>query len=64
MLLSDRLIARGSTDGFVTDFGADLSRFFRDPDGLEGEVCLSKPDANPSDVKPPGTPAAGYERVR
>jgi catechol 2,3-dioxygenase-like lactoylglutathione lyase family enzyme len=34
----DRLIQRGATDGFVTDFGPVLSLFFRDPDGLEGEV--------------------------
>jgi len=62
--IRERLITRGSTDGFVTDFGTDLSLFFRDPDGLEGEVCLNRPDARPEDAKPPGTPAAGYERVR
>jgi catechol 2,3-dioxygenase-like lactoylglutathione lyase family enzyme len=58
-----RLIARGATDGFVTDFGIALSLFFRDPDGLEGEVCLHNPHATAADIKPPGTPAAGYERV-
>lgn len=62
--IRERLIARGATDGFVTDFGTDLSLFFRDPDGLEGEVCLNKPGARPEDANPPGTPAAGYERVR
>ena len=62
--IRDRLIANGATDGFVTDFGSDISLFFRDPDGLEGEVCLNKPDAKPEDSNPPGTPAAGYERVR
>jgi catechol 2,3-dioxygenase-like lactoylglutathione lyase family enzyme len=62
--IRERLIAKGATDGFVTDFGSDLSIFFRDPDGLEGEVCLNKPGAKPADLKPPGTPAAGYERVR
>ena len=62
--IRERLIARGATDGFVTDFGTDLSLFFRDPDGLEGEVCVNKPDAKPTDLNPPGTPAAGYERVR
>src|SRR5215210_2704906 len=62
--IRERLIARGATDGFVTDFGVDLSLFFRDPDGLEGEVCVNRPEAKPSDAKPPGTPAAGYERVR
>jgi catechol 2,3-dioxygenase-like lactoylglutathione lyase family enzyme len=58
-----RLIERGATDGFVTDFGPILSLFFRDPDGLECEVCVPKPDATPGVHNPPGTPAAGYERV-
>jgi catechol 2,3-dioxygenase-like lactoylglutathione lyase family enzyme len=62
-LIRDRLIERGSTDGFVTDFGIAISLFFIDPDGLEGEVLLDRPDAGPTDLKPPGTPAAGYERV-
>ena len=61
--IRDRLISRGSTDGFVTDFGIALSLFFKDPDGLEGEVCLHNPDATPADCKPPGTPAAGYTPV-
>lgn len=34
--IRDRLIERGATDGFVTDFGRILSLFFRDPDDLEG----------------------------
>jgi catechol 2,3-dioxygenase-like lactoylglutathione lyase family enzyme len=62
--IRQRLMARGASDGFVTDFGVDLSVFFRDPDELEGEVCLNNPEAKPGDVKPPGTPAAGYERGR
>ena len=54
-----RLVARGASDGFVTDFGRAHSVFFKDPDGLEGEVLLSlSPDA---EVHPPGTPASGYE---
>jgi catechol 2,3-dioxygenase-like lactoylglutathione lyase family enzyme len=61
--IRDRLIACGATDGFVTDFGEILSLFFRDPDGLEGEVCVTNPAAQPGVVNPPGTPAAGYERV-
>ena len=61
--IRDRLIACGATDGFVTDFGAAISVFFRDPDGLEGEVLLHNPAATTADMKPPGTPAAGYERV-
>ncbi len=56
----ERLMARGATDGFVTDFGPILSVFFRDPDGLEGEVCLPNPAARPGVYNPPGTPAPGY----
>ncbi|HZP30130.1 MAG TPA: VOC family protein [Acidimicrobiia bacterium] len=56
----DRLIARGASDGFVTDFGPILSLFFRDPDGLECEVCVENPDAVPGVFHPPGTPAARY----
>jgi catechol 2,3-dioxygenase-like lactoylglutathione lyase family enzyme len=62
-LIRERLITRGSTDGFVTDFGVAISLFFIDPDGLEGEVLLDRPGAGPEDLKPPGTPAVGYERV-
>jgi len=60
--IRDRLIARGATDGFVTDFGPILSLFFRDPDGLECEVCVQNPDAEPGAPNPPGTPAARYHR--
>jgi catechol 2,3-dioxygenase-like lactoylglutathione lyase family enzyme len=56
-----RLIAQGAADEFVTDFGPVLSMFFTDPDGLEGEVCVSNPDAQPGIVNPPGTPAARYQ---
>ncbi|HAM01456.1 MAG TPA: bleomycin resistance protein [Acidimicrobiaceae bacterium] len=55
-----RLMARGAADAFVTDFGPVLSLFFRDPDGLEGEVCVVNPDALPGVLNPPGTPAARY----
>jgi catechol 2,3-dioxygenase-like lactoylglutathione lyase family enzyme len=58
-----RLIERGSTDGFVTDFGPILSLFFRDPDGLECEVCVMNPKAQPGVFHPPGTKAEGYEPV-
>ncbi len=54
-----RLVARGATDGFVTDFGRAHSVFFRDPDGLEGEVLLWL--SHDGEVHPPGTPATGYE---
>ncbi len=55
-----RLIDRGAADEFVTDFGPVLSLFFRDPDGLEGEVCVPNPDAVPGQFNAPGTPAARY----
>jgi len=59
--IRDRLIERGATDGFVTDFGPILSVFFRDPDGLECEVCVENPDARPGVMNPPGTPAARFQ---
>lgn len=37
-----RLVEHGASDGTVNDFGAAYSIFFRDPDGLEGEVLLPK----------------------
>jgi len=59
-LVRDRLMACGAADDFVTDFGSILSLFFRDPDGLEGEVCVPNPDAKPGVSNPPGTRAARY----
>jgi catechol 2,3-dioxygenase-like lactoylglutathione lyase family enzyme len=58
--IRDRLMARGAADAFVTDFGPILSLFFRDPDGLEGEVCVTNPDAQPGVTNAPGTPARRY----
>ena len=58
--IRDRLIQRGCTDGFVTDFGHVLSVFFRDPEGLEAEVCVTNPDAVPGEANPPGTPSRRY----
>jgi len=58
--IRERLMARGASDSFVTDFGPVLSIFFRDPDGLEGEVCVENPDAEPGVTHPPGTPARRY----
>jgi catechol 2,3-dioxygenase-like lactoylglutathione lyase family enzyme len=55
-----RLIARGAADEFVTDFGKVFSIFFRDPDGLECEVCTLNPDWVPGTVNPPGTPAMRF----
>jgi len=51
--IRNRLMARGAADDFVTDFGPILSVFFRDPDGLEGEVCVANPDAVPGAQNPP-----------
>ena len=62
--IRDRLLGRGATDGFVTDFGQILSLFFRDPDGLEAEVCVRNPDAQPGVFNPPGTPALRYHPAR
>lgn len=58
--LRERLIERGCSDGFVTDFGHVLSVFFRDPEGLEAEVCVANPDAVPGRINPPGTPSTRY----
>jgi catechol 2,3-dioxygenase-like lactoylglutathione lyase family enzyme len=55
-----RLMERGAADDFVTDFGPVLSMFFRDPDGLECEVCVDNPDAQPGVFNPPGTRAVRY----
>lgn len=55
-----RLMDRGAASAFVTDFGPILSVFFRDPDGLECEVCVENPEARPGVHNPPGTPAARY----
>jgi catechol 2,3-dioxygenase-like lactoylglutathione lyase family enzyme len=55
-----RLMGRGAADDFVTDFGPMLSLFFRDPDGLECEVCVENPDAVPGVFHGPGTRAARY----
>jgi catechol 2,3-dioxygenase-like lactoylglutathione lyase family enzyme len=58
--IRDRLIDRGAADDFVTDFGPILSMFFRDPDGLECEVCVTNPDAVAGVFNGPGTRAARY----
>jgi len=58
--IRSRLRALGSADDFVTDFGPMLSVFFRDPDGLEGEVCVANPDYIADASNPPGTRAARY----
>lgn len=42
--IRERLVAHGASDGTVNDFGSAWSMFFRDPDGLEGEVLVPKAD--------------------
>lgn len=61
--IRSRLIELGAADEFVTDFGPVLSLFFTDPDGLEGEVCVANPHAQPDTRNPPGTPSARFERA-
>ena len=58
--LRDELMRRRCSDGFVTDFGQVLSVFFRDPEGLELEVCVANPDAVAGKINPPGTASARY----
>jgi len=58
--LRDELMRRNCSDGFVTDFGQVLSVFFRDPEGLELELCVANPDAVAGKVNPPGTPSERY----
>ena len=55
-----RLMACGAADDFVTDFGQTFSLFFVDPDGLEGDVLVAKPDAEPGVFNPPGTRATRF----
>jgi catechol 2,3-dioxygenase-like lactoylglutathione lyase family enzyme len=38
--IRQRLVDHEASDGNVNDFGAVRSLFFRDPDGLEGEVLI------------------------
>ena len=58
--IRERLMAHGAADDFVTDFGGMLSIFFRDPDGLECEICVENPDAVAGVSNPPGTRAARF----
>ena len=58
--IRQRLMDREAADDFVTDFGPMLSMFFRDPDGLECEVCVENPDVVPGVFNGPGTRAARY----
>lgn len=58
--IRERLRDAGASDGFVTDFGPILSVFFRDPDGLEAEVVVANPDAEPGVYHEPGHPSARF----
>ena len=40
--IRQRLVEHGASGGEVNDFGTARSVFFRDPDGLEGEVLIAK----------------------
>lgn len=40
--IRQRLIDHDASDGTINDFGTVHSIFFRDPDGLEGEVLVPK----------------------
>ncbi len=57
--IRERLVAAGASDRIVTEFGRKLSIFFRDPDGMEGEVLVANPDADPDDLHF-GTPSARF----
>jgi catechol 2,3-dioxygenase-like lactoylglutathione lyase family enzyme len=48
--IRERLIAAQASDRIVTVFGRKLSIFFRDPDGMEGEVLVANPDTDPDDL--------------
>ena len=41
-MIRERLVRAGASDGTVNDFGSVHSMFFRDPDGLEGEVLIAQ----------------------
>lgn len=43
--IRQRLMDNAASDGTINDFGAVHSIFFRDPDGLEGEVVIAKPSS-------------------
>lgn len=44
-LVRGRLLDRGATDGKIDDLGAFWSLWFRDPDGMSGEVAWIKDPA-------------------
>lgn len=48
--LCDRLVAGGSSEGVISDFGVHLSFSFTDPDGMDLEVCWAPPGASPANA--------------
>jgi catechol 2,3-dioxygenase-like lactoylglutathione lyase family enzyme len=51
--IRQRLVDEGVSDGEITDFGSVFSVFFRDPDGMDAEVCVMKEGASWSDSREP-----------
>lgn len=51
--IEERLKARGDTDTHRSDFGNILGVFFRDPDGMELEVCCFRAGATWADARDP-----------
>jgi catechol 2,3-dioxygenase-like lactoylglutathione lyase family enzyme len=49
LVMRDRLVAAGASDGAVTPLGPFLSVHFTDPDGLEGEINCPNPRFDPAD---------------
>jgi catechol 2,3-dioxygenase-like lactoylglutathione lyase family enzyme len=39
-VVRERLLERGASDGRIEDLGAFHALWFRDPDGMRGELCL------------------------
>ena len=58
-VVRSRLVARGASDGVVTDFVAMVSTAFTDPDGLVSEVCLLRPGRVMAEARDPEELALG-----
>ena len=61
--IRERLMTRGASDGTVNDFGAAFSMFFRDPDGLEGEVLVPKADDGSQGGQPRRRAGGAHRRL-
>lgn len=57
--LRRRVMAAGACEGEVSDFGSILSVWFKDPDGMEMEVCCFKAGVPIGDVRDPVPAKAG-----